>query len=66
MLAIDRLGAGLSDHPDPYTVHQANLQTLIHHEIVQLARSGGIAETGGVAIEKVRSPWGFFRRCRWY
>lgn len=41
-LAIDRLGAGLSDHPDPITEVQANLQTNIHHEIVQMARAGTI------------------------
>lgn len=54
MLAIDRLGAGKSDHPNPYTEVQANLQTSIHHEIVQLARSGGIPQSGGVKFEKVR------------
>ncbi|UZJ55763.1 hypothetical protein CBS101457_005083 [Exobasidium rhododendri] len=41
-LAIDRLGAGLSDHPDPITTVQANLQTNIHHEIVTMARAGTI------------------------
>jgi pimeloyl-ACP methyl ester carboxylesterase len=44
-LAIDRLGAGLSDHPDPITTVQANLQTNIHHVIVQMARAGKIPNT---------------------
>lgn len=46
MLAIDRLGAGASDHPNSITEVQANLQTNIHHEIVMAARSGGIAAAG--------------------
>lgn len=51
-LAIDRLGAGLSDHPDPITEVQANLQTNIHHEIVQMARAGTIPNTN-TAFSKI-------------
>jgi pimeloyl-ACP methyl ester carboxylesterase len=51
-LAIDRLGAGLSDHPDPVTEVQANLQTNIHHIIVQMARAGKIPHTN-TAFKKI-------------
>lgn len=39
----DRLGTGLSDHPDPIETVQISLQIAIAHELVQLLRRGGIA-----------------------
>lgn len=39
----DRLGVGLSDHPDPIQIVQAGFQVAIAHELVQLLRTGGIA-----------------------
>lgn len=39
----DRLGVGLSDHPDPIQVVQLPLQVEILHSIVQLLRQGAIA-----------------------
>ncbi|KAJ9602696.1 hypothetical protein H2200_012890 [Cladophialophora chaetospira] len=39
----DRLGTGLSDHPDPVQVVQLNLQVVIAHELIQLLRTGGFA-----------------------
>ena len=42
-LFYDRLGVGLSDHPDPIQVVQFNLEISILHEFVQLLRTGGLA-----------------------
>lgn len=53
MLAIDRLGAGQSDHPNPYTEVQANLQTSIHHEIIQKLRTGSISQVGTTKFENI-------------
>lgn len=39
----DRLGVGLSDHPDPIQIVQHELQVAIAHELVQLLRTGGIS-----------------------
>jgi pimeloyl-ACP methyl ester carboxylesterase len=39
----DRLGTGLSDHPDPIQVVQAELQVVIAHELIQLLRAGAVA-----------------------
>lgn len=39
----DRLGTGLSDHPDPIQTVQVELQVAIAHELVQLLRTGGIS-----------------------
>ena len=39
----DRLGTGISDHPDAIQVVQASLQIAIAHELIQLLRTGGIA-----------------------
>lgn len=40
---FDRLGTGLSDHPDPIQIVQLPLQVEILHSIVQLLRTGAIA-----------------------
>jgi hypothetical protein len=40
---FDRLGTGLSDHPDPIQVVQLPLQVEIVHEFVRLLRSGAIS-----------------------
>ena len=39
----DRLGTGLSDHPDPVQTVQGPLHVAIAHELIQLLRTGGIA-----------------------
>jgi pimeloyl-ACP methyl ester carboxylesterase len=39
----DRLGVGLSDHQDPIETVQAELQVAIAHELIQLLRTGAIA-----------------------
>jgi pimeloyl-ACP methyl ester carboxylesterase len=46
----DRLGTGLSDHPDPNQVVQAQLQVAVAHELIKLLRTGGIS---GHAFEHV-------------
>lgn len=38
----DCLGSGLSDHPDPIQIVQAELQVVIAHELIQLLRAGAI------------------------
>jgi len=43
--AYDRLGTGLSDHPDPIQVVQGPLEVAIAHSLIQLLRSGSIAST---------------------
>lgn len=40
---FDRLGTGLSSHPDPIKIVQLPLQVAIVHEIVRLLRSGAIS-----------------------
>ena len=49
-LSYDRLGTGLSDHPDPLQVVQMPLQIEILHALVQKSRSGQI---GGLSFAKV-------------
>lgn len=44
-LSIDRLGNGLSDHPDPIVDVQLPYQTEELHQIILLARAGLIPET---------------------
>jgi pimeloyl-ACP methyl ester carboxylesterase len=39
----DRLGVGLSDHPDPIQVVQRNLELAILHELIQDLRAGSIS-----------------------
>jgi pimeloyl-ACP methyl ester carboxylesterase len=39
----DRLGTGLSDHPDPLQVVQTAIQVEIAHVLIQLLRGGGIS-----------------------
>ncbi|KAL9114738.1 MAG: hypothetical protein Q9227_001417 [Pyrenula ochraceoflavens] len=41
--SYDRLGTGLSDHPDPIQIVQIQLQLAIGHQLVQLLRTGGIS-----------------------
>jgi len=40
----DRLGIGLSDHPDPIQVVQTGLEVAIVHELTQLLRNGAFAK----------------------
>lgn len=49
-LAIDRLGAGASDHPDPITVVQKPTHVEIAHQVVQALRAG---KFGGRQFSKV-------------
>ena len=49
-LSYDRLGTGLSDHPDPVQVVQLPIQIEIAHAIVQKARNAAI---GGFNFDKV-------------
>lgn len=49
-LAYDRLGSGLSDHPDPVEVVQLPLQIEILHALVQNLRN---AEIGGYSFKNV-------------
>lgn len=48
--SFDRLGTGLSDHPDPIQVVQSALQVEIAHQLIQSLRSGAV---GGVAWQNV-------------
>lgn len=41
----DRLGVGLSAHPDPIQVVQAPLEVSIAHQLVQMLRNGSVAST---------------------
>jgi pimeloyl-ACP methyl ester carboxylesterase len=43
--SYDRLGTGLSDHPDPIQVVQGPLEVAIAHSLIQLLRSGAIGST---------------------
>jgi pimeloyl-ACP methyl ester carboxylesterase len=49
-LSYDRLGSGLSDHPDPVQIVQLPIQIEIAHLLVQKLRRG---EIGGRTFEKV-------------
>lgn len=40
--SYDRLGTGLSDHPDPIQVVQASIQVQVAHQLVQLLREGQV------------------------
>ena len=42
--SYDRLGTGLSDHPDGTNVLQMPLQIEVAHELVQLLRTGGLSD----------------------
>lgn len=44
-LAYDRLGVGLSDHPDPINVVQAMPEIGIVHELTAMLRAGSLAST---------------------
>ncbi|KAF1816972.1 alpha/beta-hydrolase [Eremomyces bilateralis CBS 781.70] len=41
----DRLGTGLSDHPDPIQIVQLPIQIAIAHELIQFIRAGNLATT---------------------
>ena len=41
--SYDRLGIGLSDHPDAIQTVQTQLQIAIAHELIQLLRTGGVS-----------------------
>jgi hypothetical protein len=41
--SYDRLGTGLSDHPDPINTVQTTLHIAIAHELITLLKSGGIS-----------------------
>lgn len=43
--SYDRLGIGMSDHPDPIEVVQAQMEVTIAHELIQSLRAGRIAST---------------------
>jgi pimeloyl-ACP methyl ester carboxylesterase len=43
--AYDRLGIGLSEHPDAIQIVQAPLEIAIAHSLIQMLRSGSIAST---------------------
>lgn len=43
--SFDRLGTGLSDHPDPIQIVQSSLQVEIAHQLIQSLRSGAIGGT---------------------
>lgn len=49
-LAIDRLGNGESDHPDPITVVQKPAHVEVAHQVIQALRDGKV---GGRAFDKV-------------
>jgi len=48
--SYDRLGIGLSSHPDPKQIVQCPLQIELAHSLIQKLRAG---EIGGVAFEKI-------------
>jgi pimeloyl-ACP methyl ester carboxylesterase len=48
--SYDRLGTGLSDHPDPIQVVQSAIQVEIAHQMIKKLRSGAI---GGYAFDNV-------------
>ncbi|KAF8857025.1 hypothetical protein BDZ45DRAFT_448805 [Acephala macrosclerotiorum] len=52
-LAIDRLGNGLSDHPDPLTVLGTPLQTEIVHQFILKARAGSLPGANGKSFNAI-------------
>ncbi|KAK5944713.1 hypothetical protein PMZ80_001913 [Knufia obscura] len=59
--SYDRLGSGLSDHPDPIQTVQAPLQLEIAHELVQLLRTGGISNHTFENVVGVGHSFGSFQ-----
>lgn len=57
----DRLGIGLSDHPDAIQVVQIESQVAIAHELIQLLRSGGIASQKFEKVVGVGHSFGSFQ-----
>ncbi|KAF2670622.1 alpha/beta-hydrolase [Microthyrium microscopicum] len=58
---FDRLGTGLSDHPDALQVVQTGLQVSIVHELVHLLRTGGIAGQKFEHVVGVGHSYGSFQ-----
>ncbi|KAL8836469.1 MAG: hypothetical protein Q9170_002902 [Blastenia crenularia] len=52
-LSYDRLGTGLSDHPDPLQTVQLPLQVELAHLMVQKLRSGSMISGGLFAVSKL-------------
>lgn len=57
----DRLGSGLSDHPDPLQIVQAQMHVAIGHQLIQLLRTGGIASTEFRHVVGVGHSFGSFQ-----
>jgi pimeloyl-ACP methyl ester carboxylesterase len=57
-LSIDRLGNGVSDHPDPITVVQLPVHVETLHGVITAARSGSIANTNFDKIIYVGHSYG--------
>ncbi|KUJ19595.1 uncharacterized protein LY89DRAFT_717068 [Mollisia scopiformis] len=52
-LSIDRLGNGLSDHPDPVNVLQSPLQVEVSHQIITIARNGNLPISKSRKFDKI-------------
>lgn len=57
----DRLGTGLSDHPDAIQTVQSGFQVAIAHELVQLLRTGGISNHTFEHVVGVGHSFGSFQ-----
>jgi pimeloyl-ACP methyl ester carboxylesterase len=57
----DRLGTGLSDHPDPLQVVQAKFQVEIAHELIQLLRAGSLSNHAFKHVVGVGHSFGSFQ-----
>ena len=44
--SYDRLGTGLSDHPDPIQIIQAGIQTQLAHQLIMFLREGMLGQAG--------------------
>ncbi|KAH8808687.1 Alpha/Beta hydrolase protein [Xylogone sp. PMI_703] len=55
---FDRLGTGLSDHPDPIQIVQLPLQVEILHKLVQLLRTGAITGHASKSVIGVGHSYG--------
>jgi pimeloyl-ACP methyl ester carboxylesterase len=56
--SYDRLGSGLSSHPDPIQIVQAQIEVGIAHALVQLLRAGHIAATSFAHVASVGHSFG--------
>ncbi|CZR69991.1 uncharacterized protein PAC_19892 [Phialocephala subalpina] len=52
-LSIDRLGNGLSDHPDPITVLQIPIHIEVIHQIITKARAGSLPSPANRNFDKI-------------